>query len=96
MKITFNPNLSVAILQRATALAESIEQKQAELAALLSGQTVASRGRKSVSKCARNHTRTPEQRAAISAGLKAKWAARKAEKANVSAVPVASTVPATA
>lgn len=77
MKITFNPNMSVATLRKATALAESIEQKQAELQALLSGQTVASQGRKSV-KCARGKTRTPEQRAAISAGLKAKWAARKA------------------
>ena len=93
MKITFNPNLSVAILQRATALAESIEQKQAELIALLSGQTVTSRGRKSVSKCANAHTRTPEQRATISAGLKAKWAERKAVKTTQPAadpVPIAS------
>lgn len=78
MKITFNPNLDVKTLQRATALAEVIEQKQAELQALLTGQTVAPKGRKSVSKCARSHVRTDAQRAAISAGLKAKWAARKA------------------
>lgn len=88
MKITFNPNLSVATLQRATALAESIEQKQAELTALLSGQTVTSRGRKSVSKCSRGGgKRTPEQRAAISAGLKAKWVARKAAVATASPAP---------
>ena len=50
-----------------------------------------------VSKCSRKGSRfSPEQRAAISAGLKAKWAERKAAKANAPAVPVASTVPATA
>ena len=89
MKITFNPNLSVSTLRKATALAESIEAKQAELAALLNGQTVAKGGRKSVAK-SRGNTRTPEQRAAISAGLKAKWAARKAATAQAPAETPAS------
>jgi len=77
MRTTFSSNLNVVTLQRATALAETIEQKQAELRALLSGETLAkgkAKGKGKVSKC----KRTPAQRAAISAGLKAKWAARKA------------------
>ena len=90
MKITFSPGLDVRTLRKATALAEVIEAKQAELQALLSGQTVA-KGRKSVSKCARgSHVRTDAQRAAISAGLKAKWAARKAA-AQAAATPAPAT-----
>ena len=85
MKITFSPNLSVATLQRATALAETIENKQAELRALLSGETLA-KGKGKVSKC----KRTPAQRAAISAGLKAKWAERKNTGQPVTSAPNAS------
>jgi hypothetical protein len=43
-----------------------------------------------VVRCARRSKITPEQRAAISAGLKAKWAERKAAKLAALAVPVAS------
>lgn len=50
-----------------------------------------------VSKCSRKGSRfTPEQRAKISEGLKAKWAARKAAAASAPAVPTASVTPATA
>jgi TolA-binding protein len=48
-------------------------------------------------KCARKGSRfSPEQRAAISAGLKAKWAERKAAKAAATATDTAPAVPVTA
>jgi len=72
MKIKFGSNLSVATLRKATALAETIEQKQDELNALLRGE----RGRKGkVAKCSRQLS--PEQRARISEGQRRKWAERK-------------------
>jgi hypothetical protein len=80
-----NTNLNPATLRKATQLAELIEQKQAELQALLSGEPS-----RKVSKCGKTDTRTLEQRAAISAGLKASWAARKATK---DAVPQTILVP---
>jgi len=96
MKITFSPNVSVVTLRKAVALAESIEQKQAELQSLLTGQTVASRGRPSVKKYARGKRKfSPEQRAKISEGLKAKWAARKALAA-ASSTPSSTAAPTTA
>lgn len=51
-----------------------------------------------VAKCAKSGRGkfTPEQKAKISAGLKAKWAERKAANSAAPAVPVASVVPATA
>ena len=58
---------------------------QGELSTLLSGQTVTRKGRKSVSKAGRF---TDAQRAKISAGLKAKWAERKAAKAAPAALPL--------
>ena len=66
-------------------LAEKIEAMQGELSALLSGQTVTRKGRKSVSKAGRF---TDAQRAKISAGLKAKWAERKAAKAAPAPLPL--------
>ena len=91
MKITFSPNIGVAVLKRATALAEHIESKQAELRALLNGQTAAPRkASKSVSKRANRFT--PAQRASISEGLRRKWAERKAAKAAL-ATPVTTAAP---
>lgn len=85
---SFNP--TPANLRKAAELAESIENMQNELNALLSGSTVtatpapakgAKRGRGKF---------TPAQRARISAGLKAKWAERHAAKlAATSVTPVA-------
>lgn len=51
-------------------------------------------GKAKVSKCSRRGKFSPEQRAAISAGLKAKWAERKAAKA--AATDTAPAVPVTA
>ena len=92
MKITFSANTSVATLRRATALAENIEAKQAELRALLSGQTSTRKSGKSVKKASRF---SDAQRALISEGLKRKWAERKAAKA-ASATPATPAVTATA
>lgn len=84
MNATF-PNLSAATLRKATALAETIETKQAELAALLAGKTDPTV--RVAKKCSKGCVRTPEQRAKISAGAKARWAARKAASAETSATP---------
>jgi len=77
--------VNLVTLRRATVLAEKIEAMQGELNALLSGQTVTRKGRKSVSKAGRF---TDAQRAKISAGLKAKWAERKAAKAAPAPLPL--------
>jgi hypothetical protein len=81
---SFNP--TPANLRKAAELAESIENMQNELTALLNGTTVTTvapankRGRGKF---------TPAQRARISAGLKAKWAERHAAKLAASPAPVA-------
>lgn len=77
--------VNLSTLRRATVLAEKIEAMQGELNALLSGQTVTRKGSKSVKKANRF---TPEQRAKISEGLRAKWAERKAAKAAATALPL--------
>lgn len=82
--------MNVSTLRRATALAERIENMQTELAELLAGN--GARGRKSACRIVK-HRRTPAQRAAISEGLKRKWAERKAVTDSAPAVPQSSITP---
>lgn len=90
MKINFSANdVGITVLRRAVALAETIESKQAELRALLRGQTSPRKSAKSVSRKGRF---SPAQRAKISQGLKAKWAERKAAKNTSPAIPVGTPV----
>jgi len=81
-------NVSAATLRKALALIEARDAKDAEITALLTGQSVGRKTCKTVRKCGKRSF-TPEQKAAISAGLKAKWAARKAAAA-AAPVPVTS------
>lgn len=76
---TTTVSLTSAQFRRAAELKDSIETSQNELTALLMGQSV-TKTAKSSAKPATGGKRvmTPEQRAKIAAGQKARWAARNA------------------
>jgi hypothetical protein len=78
-------SLTATQLRQAADLADEIQLKQNQLTALLSGEPVTFKGNTKTVKATvktkgGKRTLTPEQKASISAGLKAKWAARKAAK----------------
>lgn len=73
-------NLSLATLQRATEIQQVIEDKRAELQALLTGESVIT-SRNGVSKRSRGTRFDEAHKAKLSAALKAAWAKRKAAKA---------------
>jgi hypothetical protein len=73
MKILIpDSSVTASTLRKALALAEDIENKQAQLNALLSGQTISTSERKTC------RVVNSERSKAISEGLKRKWAERKA------------------
>ena len=84
-------------LNRAVQIAEQIAVLESEMAALLAGQTIST----SLVKAAqpgptirKKRTMSPEGRARIAAGAKARWA--KARSGNVNAEPPAATSPSSA
>jgi hypothetical protein len=79
---------SVATLKRAAELAESIERQQNELTALLTGQPVSFTPSAPRARKGKKGTKlSPAEKARISAGLKARWAERKAAAAAASKSP---------
>lgn len=93
MKNTTTVSLTSAQLQQAADLQKTIEISQNELTALLMGQSVTKA--KSTGK-GHKAPKTEAQKAAISEGLKAKWAERKALKAANATTPATAQTPANA
>lgn len=97
MKITFKHNVSVATLTAALALAQDIESKQAKLQALLTNDSVRPlKAKRAVKRAKKSNRFSPAQRAKISAGLKRKWAERRAAKNTPTQPPTGTVQPATA
>lgn len=95
MNITLDSivNLDSKTLHQIADIKASIEAKQNELNALIEGSPTASNGvvnpNPRAPRVNGKRTFTPEQRAAISEGLKRKWAERRAESMTVvSATPI--------
>jgi hypothetical protein len=72
-----NIGLTSEQLRQAADLQDSITKQQNQLTALLTGQKVTFKG-KVVGKTNVKVTRTPEQRARIAEGQRARWAAKRA------------------